>query len=160
MGNRDRGVEVDLQQSAQVRAGTRRPCLLACRRSCGEHSGQVGFVDPVEHPPGGGHAGHRPVHLVLVTEDLDVGDTVAAIGDGDRQVGEYLARCVLPGTGIGVGQGRGHALDQAGVAGQFPQHPHPCVRHDTGAIRTDLDPPRPLATLHLRSALSVRQLDP
>ena len=152
MRNRDRGIEVDVQQPAHVGAGTGGPRPLPCRRSRGQHSGQVDVVDPVEHPPGGRHAGHRPAHLMPVTEYLDMRDTIRAIRDGHRQVGEHLTRRMLPGTGIGVGQGGGHTLDQAGVLGQFPQHPHPGMRHHTTPIGTDLDPPRPLATLHPRSA--------
>jgi hypothetical protein len=59
---------------------------------------------------------------------------------------------VLPRSLIGIGQRLGHPGDQAGIAGQFPQHPHPGVRHDPHAIRADLHSPCPLATLHPRSA--------
>jgi len=86
-------------------------------------------VDTVQDPPRGGHRGHRPVQILTITEHRDPADRVRAISDGDREIGEDASRGMKPRTRY--------------------VSANPGVRHHASAVRADLDPRDPLATLHL-----------
>jgi hypothetical protein len=152
MRNRDRRVEIDLQQPGQVRDGTRGPHPFPRRRPRGHHPRQMLPVDPIQHPPRRRHAGHRTTHSMLVTEDLDMRHAVRAISNRHRHIGEHPTRRMHPRTGIRIRQRGRHTGHEPTLARQLPQHPCPGMRHHPDTIGTDLDPPHTLATLHPRSA--------
>jgi hypothetical protein len=46
----------------------------------------VGVIDPVDHPPRGGVAGHLPEQFVLIPQSRQVRQSISTIGDHHRQI--------------------------------------------------------------------------
>jgi hypothetical protein len=139
--DRDRGIEVNLQQPRQVRGRARSPRPLSGRRPRGTNAGHMRRIDPIQHPPRGRHRRHRPAHLVLIAEYLNVGDTVRTISDRYRHINEYLPRRRQPRTRIRIRQRLSHSGYQPGIVRQFPQHSHPGMRGNPDTISADPHPP-------------------
>jgi hypothetical protein len=123
----------------------------------------MGVIDPVHRPPRGGIRGHRAEQLVLIPQRRQVTQRVPAISDHHRQVGQHPARKVGRRERLVCIQQRIRPPGrQPGLHGQLAQQRHPGPRHQTGAVRADLDPPRSSVTLHLRGAFlfwELRTLD-
>jgi hypothetical protein len=51
-------------------------------------------ADLVQRPPTGRWRSHRPEHFALVTQNIDVSDRPASVGDHHRQIGQYPAPVV------------------------------------------------------------------
>ena len=137
---------------AQVRTTTRRPRRRPRLRSGCLHPAQMRGVDAVQDPPGGRHRGEGAEQVLPITQRADAADRVRAVRDRDRQIAKHPTRGVQRHPSVGVDQRPADPADQAGRLGHLPQQPDPGMRHDTRAVRADLDPARQPSTLHLRSA--------
>lgn len=67
-------------------------------------------------------------------------DAVRSVGHRGGQIGEHRSRGVNPRAAVGIGQHRRDLRGQPGQIGQFPQQPHPGVRHHATAIGRDFHP--------------------
>jgi hypothetical protein len=117
---------------------------------------QSHLVDLVQRPPYRGVRGHRPEHLILVAQHVDVRDRLTTVGDQHREVDQDPAPVVHrlpPFAGKRLGQGAG----QPGPVGQHPQQRGADVRHHTRTVRGDPQILRPRRRLHRGSASLVEK---
>jgi hypothetical protein len=155
----DRRIEVDPQPNSGIRGCPRLPGTCPRGGPRCPHSGQVGLVDPVRQPPRRRHRRHRAEQRFPVAQHLDPGHRVRSVGDRHRQVSEHLPRQVQRQPPVGVEQRPTHRARQARFPGQLPQQRGPGMRHHAPPVRADLDPARPAATLHPRSAFLSGAID-
>jgi len=83
--------------------------------------GQCGRADVGERTPGGGCGGDRAEHLALVTQDSEVSDGLAAVGEHHGQVDRHPAGGVPRAARPQPTQRAGEGAGQPGDFGQIGQ---------------------------------------
>jgi hypothetical protein len=101
-----------------------RSWIVASKSIC-SNPVRSGAAPAAQNPPRRRHTGHRTTHPGTVTEHLDVRDTVRAISNRHRHIGEHPARRMHPRTGIRIRQRGRHPGRKPGVPRQLTQHPTP-----------------------------------
>ena len=118
MGIDQGGVEVEDQRPGAAHgAQPGRPGPLPSRGSGRSYGAEPVGVDRIDHPAGRRRGRHGAEEARLITQHGEVGETVAAVGQGERHVEEDPARIVTPAPTHrgrqGETQGAGQAHESA-----------------------------------------------
>ena len=92
--------------------------------------------DSLDHPPGGRGRGHQAEQLRLITQDRQVGEAVAAIGQHHRQIPQHRrVRMAAPAARLVPAQRPG----QPDPVGQLSQQRRPGMADHASAVGGDFD---------------------
>jgi hypothetical protein len=103
-------------------------------RSCCPNGTESSGVDRVHHPAGRGRRRHGTEEAWLITQHRQVGEAVAAVGQGKRHIEQDSSRIVTPIPTRRRGQGITQCAGQADEIGHLGQQSGTCMGGHSLAI--------------------------
>ena len=149
VGDDDGGVEV---QDQAVRPHPVSPGLSPSGGPRPPQGTEPCTLQAIDHPPGGGVAGHPAEEVGMVAQDAEVGEAVAAVRQHHREIADHDPGVVLAPAAEGGCQAGGEGSGQAQPIGQLVEQETAGVADDAVAVRGHQRALQRAGTLHLRSA--------